>query len=272
MALTGRDDQLIASLVVTAGVGGDGGTVVPIPASVGTKDQAGTIGITTGNSFDEGGIDQLRTAAGDQLSFGFSNAETLDAATIEALATAAGPITINLADNLNAPAQNGQGEEVRYRAGELTLQPNEVVDFLSLVGAGEPVTNQALRYQTTLEALLKNLAGKDLSAIGGADGDGSSFVALLPDLLAGDVTFDQAPLVEEAVPGSYYRATLIDAKSLPLVDVVQVKDEIAAAQAPLIHGICRGKRRNHQGPKLGKEGMRCKGLTGLQLRCVERHP
>jgi len=215
VAFTGPDNRLAAAAVVTAGAGGKGGTVVPIPADVASVGADGQVGVPMGAELDQGGIDQLRTAIGDELTFGFSGADVVSAETLASLANVAGPITIALPDNLTEADPNGGPDQVRYRAGDLTLQPAEVAPFLAFKGQGEPVSNQALRAQSLLEALLNGLKGKDLSSLSSSDSGDGGFVGLLPDLVAGDMVFDQVPLSETLLPDTGWKATVVDSKALP---------------------------------------------------------
>ena len=216
-AVTGRDDKLATAMIVTAGAGGKGGAVIPISARVVPDNSAEAKSKNLQNLMSDGGIDNLRTKFGSALTFGFSDATTVPAATIDALAAKAGPITVELSDNVLQPGVNGAPATVKYPAGKVVLQPKEVLDFLAFVGDGETETNQGLRDQTALEALFAALKGKDLTGIDGAGSSDSGFVGLLPSLLDGQVTFDQLPIAEVPipVPGSPYTVYSTDTKALP---------------------------------------------------------
>jgi hypothetical protein len=220
VAVTDASGALVSVLVVTEGADGKGGTVSVLPATVVAPEFEGNPPVFLSKALADGGLDTLRQRLGTALTFGFTSAEQVPAATVEALAAKVGPIRINNVDNLITRAQDGT-ETVKYRSGELTLQPAEVVPFLGFAGADESVTNQALRHQAVWEALLKGLKGKDISAVGAgggstgtASGD-TGFLSLLPGLLQGDVAYDQVPLTVIPVPGTLFKAYVPDQAAMP---------------------------------------------------------
>ena len=219
VAVTDPSGALASVLVVTEGADGKGGTVSALPATVVAPETGGAGPVFLSKALADGGLDGLRQRLGVALTFGFTSAEEVSSATIEALAAAAGPITINNVDNLIERAPNGT-ETVKYRAGDLTLQPNEITPFLAFAGADESVPNQALRHQAVWEALLGALEGKDLSGIdtGPAPTDGSAepgFLGILPGLLGGTIAYDQVPLAVVPVPGTLFKAYVPDQAALP---------------------------------------------------------
>jgi hypothetical protein len=237
VAITDDEGGLAGAVIVTAGAGGKGGTVIPVPAELVLPSFQGSTDDSLSVAYGTGGIDGLRQRLGAALGFGFTSASEVPAATVDSLAALVGPITIENVDNLS-PAKNRLQEgfqdteaadgtnEVRYPAGQLTLQPDEVVDFLAFEGEGEPVSNQALRHQAVWTALLAGLDGKDVTEAGGAGS--SELVELLPDLLAGDVTHDQLPIAEQAVPGTLFRVSVPDQAQLPAFTARTIPAPMAA--------------------------------------------
>jgi hypothetical protein len=240
VAISDDEGGLAGAVIVTAGADGKGGTVIPVPAELVLPSFQGSTDDSLSVAYQTGGIDGLRQRLGAALGFGFTSASEVPAATVDSLAALVGPITIDNVDNLS-PAKNRLQEgfqdteaadgtnEVRYPAGDLTLQPDEVVDFLAFEGEGEPVSNQALRHQAVWTALLAGLAGKDVTDAGAAGGgQASALVELLPDLLAGDVTHDQLPIVEQTVPGTLFRVSVPDQAELPAFTARTIPAPIAA--------------------------------------------
>jgi hypothetical protein len=219
VAVTGTSGALVSTLVVTEGAGGKGGSVSVLPASTYLPQFAESGPVFMPQAMAEGGLDGLRQRLGSALTFGFTSAEQVPAATVESLAQQAGPVKVDIVDNLIEKAPNGT-ETVKYRAGQVTLQPAEVVPFLEFTGADESVPNQTLRHQAVWEALLGALKGKDLSGVDAgpapADGSaGSGFLGLLPGLLGGDISFDQVPLHVIPVPGTTFVAYAPDQAGMP---------------------------------------------------------
>ncbi len=225
VAVTGADGKLVSALIVTAGDDGKGGSVSALPASVVAPSADGTQQVSLGQLMQEGGIDLLRQQLGTAMTFGFTSAETVPAETVAALAKLAGPIEISNVDNLVEPptgpiaGSQDQPREVRYPAGQMTLQPDQVVDFLGFAGLDESEVNQALRQQVVWDALLSKLKGKDAATLQGvtpttSDADGG-FTAILPGLLEGQVSFDPVPLEAMNVPGTLFKVYRPDPAALP---------------------------------------------------------
>ena len=219
VAVTDASGALASTLVVTEGAGGKGGSVSVLPASTYLPPFGETGPVFMTQAMADGGLDGLRQQLGSALTFGFTSAEQVPAATIESLAAKAGPITVDIVDNLIDKAPNGT-ETVKYRAGQVTLQPDEIVPFLKFTGSDESVPNQTLRHQAVWEGLLKALKGKELSGVDTSpaptDGSaGSGFLGLLPGLLGGDINFDQVPLHVIPVPGTMFVAYAPDQAGMP---------------------------------------------------------
>ena len=222
VALTTDDGELAGVVVVTAGNGGKGGAVVPLPAELVIPATEGSGDDSLAVAFAAGGLEELRRRLGAAVGFGFTSASELSAAEFEQLVGLVGPITVENLDNL-VPARNRLTEgdtapegldEVRYPSGSLTLQPDEVVEYLAFRGDGEPVANQALRHQAVWRAVLDGLAGRDADELEIA-GSGAEFVGLLPDLLAGPVLHETLPIVERGVPGTLFKVSVPDPAQLP---------------------------------------------------------
>ena len=233
VAVTNDAGELASVLVVTEGADGKGGTVSALPASVVAPEFEGAGPVFLSKALADGGLDGLRQRLGMALTFGFTSAEQVPASTIADLAEQVGPITVSNVDNLIERSPDGT-ETVKYRAGEITLQPDEVVEFLSFAGADESVPNQALRHQAVWEALLVGLEGKELTGIttstASADSAGTpGFLEILPGLLEGEVAFDQIPLAVVPVPDTLFKAYVPDTAALPTFVARTVPFPTAAA-------------------------------------------
>jgi hypothetical protein len=226
LVLTDGEDRLAAGVVVAAGPEGSGGVVLPVPKHVAVPGTA-NLGTptppeelrTVEDVFAAGGAEEVRNRLGEGLTFGFSSVTEVPLSTMEELARLAGPIDVTVADNLLELGADGE-ETLRYRAGQLTLQPEEVVPFLSFNGSNEIVPNQELRHDAVWRALLEGLADVDreqLEPIGrGLGAQGAPSVGeLVADLLDDEVRFDTVPLEGVPVPGTLYRYYAPDPAALP---------------------------------------------------------
>lgn len=224
VALTAEDGSLAGVLIVSTSTAGAGGTVSALPANVsGSPGESGEYP-SLATAFAEGGIDQLRMVLGTAMTFGFTSAEEISADDMTAIAGLAGPITVKNVDNLIDSPDRGTidmdpaKETVRYRAGEVELQPADVAPFLSFAGIGEERDRQMLRHMAVWEQLLTALKGKDLSTLGSdaAGDEATSAVAdLLGELVGGEIAYEPVPLVAVNIPGTLFSAMVPDPATLP---------------------------------------------------------
>lgn len=229
VAITDAEGNLAAAVILVAGEGGSGGTVIPLPRDMSVPGSTGLVPPvrvedlrTLEQVFADGGVEELRSRLGEALTFGFSSASVAGPEEFEALARMAGPISITSPDNL-LELRPDESEVVRWRAGPVTLQPEEVLPFLSFGGSNESVPNQEVRHEEVWRALLGALEGRgprELAAAG-EPGDGEAgttspgLAALLGEVLSGDVLYESVPLTPTRVPGTIYIVYPPDAAALP---------------------------------------------------------
>jgi len=182
IAVTGPDGGLATMLLVLGGSGSKATTVVPISAWLTLWEFEDAGPGSAYNLFASGGIDTLRLRLGVDLTFGATDAVTVPSTVVDQLAATVGPITINLPGNVIVDDGAG-GSVVKYAAGPLTLQPAEVMEFLSVQGQGEAELNRSLRLSLAWTALLEGLKAKgtglDLPA------DSSDDLSLFVDVIDG---------------------------------------------------------------------------------------
>lgn len=234
--------SLATMLLVIERSGDAGRTLVPIPAVTTLWDFEDSGPDSAANIFASGGIDVLRLRLGADLSFGSTAAVSAPVSMIGDLAASVGPVTISLPDDV----LRGSSEEdasVKYAAGQLTLEPGQVAEFMSFFGLGESESNRALRQQLVWEALISASAqsGTELSLP--ADGDDAMAAA---EVLAGaattDTRFDLVPLLAVPLnvtpPVTLYR---IDQMAMPTWVASEVPFPISAfpgqrARVELLNG------------------------------------
>ncbi len=218
------DAGALAGVLIVSGAGADsGGTVSALPATFSAgPGESGTYP-QIADAYASGGLDELRTVLGTGLTFGFTSAEEVTAADLTALAGLAGPLTVKNVDNLiDSPDRGVIGmdpskETVRYRAGEVVLQPGDVAGFLAFAGIGEEADRQMLRHMAVWQELLTVLKGKDLSKLGDQDPNGglSAVVEMFGDLEGGEIVYEPVPVVQETIPGTVFTAVMPDVAALP---------------------------------------------------------
>ena len=182
VAITAPDDSLAGVLIVSGAA--KGGTVSALPATMSPGPGEDGLMATIGDAFRDGGLDQLRSVLGTGLTFGFTSAEQVSSADLTAVAGLVGPVTVKNVDNLiDSPDRGKIGmdrakETVKYRAGEVVLEPGDVAGFLGFSGIGESPDRQMLRHLAVWDQVLSGLKGKDLSQLGAGGGANNGLSAV----------------------------------------------------------------------------------------------
>lgn len=223
VALTGDDGSLASVLIVSTPKSGSGGTVSVLPATIAPGPGQDGSYRSLKALFAEGGLDELRSQLGIGMTFGFTSGEQVSSQTLKTLAGLTGPVTVPLMDNLIDSPQRGKvlvdrsTETVRYRAGDLRLEPDQVASFLAFDGLREEPDSELLRQEATWRALFEGLKGKDLSRVAQGDGanGGGAVTDLFAQLLGGEVTFETVPTAPRNIPGTIFNAFVPDPAGLP---------------------------------------------------------
>lgn len=202
LAITAADGSL-ATMLLVLGTSAESTTVVPISAWLTLWEFEDAGPGSARNLFESGGVDAVRLRLGVDLTFGMTGAATVPAATIESLAAAVGPVTINLPDNVIVEDGAG-GTVVRYPAGQLTLQPTDVMEFLSVQGVGEAELNRSIRLTQFWTALFDGLAASGATPSTAVDESGAGDVALVAEIVesltSGQVSMQLLPTNEIPLP------------------------------------------------------------------------
>lgn len=193
----GEVPSLATMLLVIERSGGAERTLVPIPANVTLWEFEDSTPDSAANVFASGGIDVLRLRLGADLSFGSTTAVTAPVSMLGDLASAVGPVTIALPDDVLA-GESAEDATVAYAAGQLTLEPAQVPEFMSTLGLGESESNRALRQQLVWEALLGAAAEQGLELDLPSDDDSVEAAELLATAADESSRFDLVPML--AVP------------------------------------------------------------------------
>jgi len=234
--------SLATMLLVIERSGDLGRSVVPIPALTTLWSFEDSVPASAEDVFASGGIDVLRLRLGAELTFGTTAAFTAPASMIDDLAGAVGPVTVSLPDDV---LQAGAGDDatVKYPAGQLTLGPGEVAEFMSFAGLDESEANKALRQQLVWEALFGAAPETPGELELAADGEDQERAAEVLAAAATPTTrFDLVPMsgipLFVAPPKTIYR---IDQAAMPTWVASEVPFPIAAfpgqrARVELLNG------------------------------------
>ncbi len=150
---TSEDGQHLTGMLLVVDRGDGYRTISPIPAFTTLWEFEDAQPASAAEVFADGGIDVLRIRLGTDLSFGTTAALTVPTSVIADLAGRTGPVTIELADDV-LQGTSDEDAAVRYAAGELTLEPEQVAEFLSFYGYRDSESNRALRQELVWKALL----------------------------------------------------------------------------------------------------------------------
>ncbi len=234
--------SLATMLLVIERSGDLGRTVVPIPALTTLWSFEDSVPASAEDVFAGGGIDVLRLRLGAELTFGATSAFTAPVSMIDELAGAVGPVTVSLPDDVLQPGE-GEDPTVKYSAGQLTLEPGEVAEFMSFGGLAESEANRALRQQLVWEALFAAAPESPGDLALTADGEDQELAAELLAAAATPATrFDLVPMVGIPLfvspPKTIYR---IDQEAMPTWVAAEVPFPIAAfpgqrARVELLNG------------------------------------
>ncbi|CAB4539526.1 unannotated protein [freshwater metagenome] len=156
---------------------------------------------SAGNIYASGGIDALSLRLGADSSFGSTSTSEVPSTVIDELAAAAGPITLELPDNVLGPDETG-ATVVKYPAGALVLQPDQVTEFLGFRGTDEQELTRSLRLEqlwTKLFAVLGATESPTKSSIvlpASASTGLKSFGDLLGQMSSAQISFTNLPTKE----------------------------------------------------------------------------
>lgn len=212
-----EDGQHLTGMLVVVDRGDGDRTISPIPAFTTLWEFEDAGPASAAEIFADGGIDVLRLRLGTDLSFGTTAAFTTPSSVIGEIARAAGPITIELADDV-LHGSSDEDAEVRYPSGELTLQPEEVEEFLSFYGYRDSESNRALRQELVWKALLGEAepgsqAGSDAAASQGASPEAESAAAADSDSADPEIA---AELLDDVRSGGGAQFSLVPMLAVPL--------------------------------------------------------
>ena len=199
--------------------------------------------ISLATLYADEGLAAMRAEYERVLGFGATDAITADPA---AIATAAGPlgqIAIRNPDPISVEVKGKRS--VKYKAGELALEPDEVGEFVTTRGAGEQPVNRGARTEIVLDALIERLAGRSEPAGGssstsastnpaasGSGSEGVDFASVLTVMGSAGTDFVELPTERQSFKGSYLYSP--DAAGVAAVGVPRPVEAAAHALGPQV--------------------------------------
>ncbi|MCB1257938.1 MAG: LytR C-terminal domain-containing protein [Microthrixaceae bacterium] len=153
LALTNSDGSLATMLMLSGGAGLAEPVAVPVSAGLVVWEFEDAGPATVRDLFSDAGVDVVALRLGVDLTFGIESSAVMPIADMEPLFRAMGPIDVELPDIVYSVDETGE-RTIHYPAGPMTLEPDQVAEFLSFTGDGEAELNRGLRIKPVWEKII----------------------------------------------------------------------------------------------------------------------
>lgn len=186
---------LATALLVVERSGEQPAAISPIPAQTLLWPFEDSEAEPAGEVYSTGGIHALALRTGQGLTFGATETITVHTDMLLQLAQMAGPITVNVPDDVLVATQYEPPEyEVRYPHGALTLQPEEVPEYFRFRGDLETVSNFSLRLDLAWQELIKGAAASTAELnVDANDADQAAFAEIMDNVLRAETVVAPLP-------------------------------------------------------------------------------
>jgi hypothetical protein len=244
IALTDDSDALSAFVVLVPDASGSGGSIIWSLGEL-VVDVDGTPTAIT-DVYKAEGLEGARAQFEKVLGFGATDATIIAPKDIAAIAAPLGTISIKNPDPVSVD-QKGK-RVVKFAAGTLELDPDEIGEYLTIRGAGEAPTNRGSRADIVLSALAAKLidasdAGATSSSNSTAAGasttapaaaDGSVDIGGVLASTGASPDFIVLPMTRQSFKGSYLYSPDADGITDQLAGVVQFPVSSFPGQRPRV--------------------------------------
>jgi hypothetical protein len=267
IALTDDSDALSAFVVLVPDASGSGGSIIWSLGEL-VVDVDGTPTAIT-DVYKAEGLEGARAQFEKVLGFGATDATIIAPKDIAAIAAPLGTISIKNPDPVSVD-QKGK-RVVKFAAGTLELDPDEIGEYLTIRGAGEAPTNRGSRADIVLSALAAKLidasdAGATSSSNSTAAGasttapaaaDGSVDIGGVLASTGASPDFIVLPMTRQSFKGSYLYSPDADGITDQLAGVVQFPVSSFPGQRPrvrVLNGTSAISAANSVAPQLARAG------------------
>ncbi|HBX78720.1 MAG TPA: hypothetical protein DEG43_13835 [Acidimicrobiaceae bacterium] len=161
------------------------------------------------------------------LGFGVTERLVMNPDDLEALAKPIGKITVT---NPDAILEGTKERSVRYPAGDVELEPDELGEFLTFVGVGEAPADRAIRTRTVLAELVK--AGGFGSSV--ATDHGTDAQVVFETFGSRPPRFDALPVISQEFQGSFLYRPDIEESATQFATLVQSPVSAFPGQRPRV--------------------------------------
>lgn len=186
---------LATALLVVERSGDQPAAISPIPAQTMLWPFEDSQAESASDVYGTGGIHALALRAGQGLTFGATETVTVQTDMLVKIAQKAGPITVNVPDDVLEATQYEPPEfRVKYAHGPLTLQPEEVPEYFRFRGDLETVSNFSLRLELAWQELIKGAAAAPGElTVDPNDADQAAFAEIMENVLRPETVLAPLP-------------------------------------------------------------------------------
>lgn len=228
VALTTEDDELSSVIVLVPAT--RGGTAIWTLGEL-VMDVDGQPK-SLAELYGTGGLETAITELERVLSFGVTDATILGPDQLADLAAPVLPLTVDNPDRVRVDAGGKRTE--RFASGELSLDADDLFEYLTVKGAGEAPENRSTRADAALGALARALAEADTSGSTVTTDAGVDLAGVIAGLGQGQLDFVVLPAVRQSFSTSYMYRPDPAAIATSLAGVVQFPVSAFPGQRPRV--------------------------------------
>ena len=259
LALTDADDSLSALfLLVPATTGGGGSVVWSLGELIIEVDGEKTslASLYGGDGDAAARVATVRSEYEKVLGFGVTDITVVGPTELAALIEPVGALTFKNPDRVSVE-ENGKRVE-QYKAGSITLEPDEISEYLTVRGAGEAPENRAIRASIVMDAIFTGyqaLAAPPQATV--VTDIGVSIAEVLGAVAAGSHEFIVLPTERQAYETSFLYSPDPAGIAESLGDVVQFPISSFPGQRPrvrILNGTADATRAKAVAPQVARAG------------------
>lgn len=241
VALTDAEDALSALVVFVPDPGGGRGSIIWSLGELVVEIDGDQTALT--DVYESQGFEAARAEFEKVLGFGSTDALIVSPADLAAAAGAIGTIEINNPDPVSVEVKGKRTQ--KFKSGSISLEPDQLGEFLTVRGAGEAPANRATRSAVLFSALAQRFADPTGAGTGSTAGSSPSsaptaadgavdLTTILLEMGAADPDFLDLPMTRMSFKGSFLYSPDAEAIADELSGVVQFPISSFPGQRPRV--------------------------------------
>jgi hypothetical protein len=208
----------LSAIVHIVPSGSAGGTMVWMLGELITQVESDQVSLAM--IYAERGMEPLREAVASILGFGSVDVITVGPADLATLVEPVGAISLTNPDAL--ATGEGKNRKVQFPAGTITLEPEQLGEFLTMVSTGEAPENRSVRFEAAMKSLLKAIKTSSTPPATGLTTDtGTDLSQVLTGLAAGESKVIALPVTAQPYAESFLYSADEKATATALTGVVE---------------------------------------------------